>query len=174
MSSLESDVAKPSPNSQTVSIVFLPKDPKAIGFIGSDPKPTLKWRWYTFYPLLLRERFAYAIHRSMRSDGPAGPTDASVWSVNGSDQRLLRVTYTSPPITLKLQITIWNCLFTKMPYLIHIHYIAFLTHERWIEDVARSRKIYSDQCQIIEEKEEKIVASKMQLARRSRYAFNFW
>ena len=40
-----------------------------------------------------------------------------------------------------------------MPYLISIHYIAFLTHERWIEDVARSRNIYCDQCRVIEEKQ---------------------
>jgi hypothetical protein len=40
-----------------------------------------------------------------------------------------------------------------MPYLISIHYITFLTHERWIEDVARSRNIYCDQCRVIEEKQ---------------------
>uniref|UniRef100_A0A2N9F349 Uncharacterized protein n=1 Tax=Fagus sylvatica TaxID=28930 RepID=A0A2N9F349_FAGSY len=119
MSSPESDVAKPSPNSQTVSIVFLPKDlpppssitsengfhpkrnqapfatwwpcpipveatssadilisfvvteewlgfgqdPKPIGFIGSDPKPTKRFpekqTWGTWEELLL----ACAVHR---------------------------------------------------------------------------------------------------------------
>ncbi|GMY16435.1 DNA-binding bromodomain-containing protein, putative [Fagus crenata] len=118
MSSSESDVAKPSPNSQTVSIVFLPKDlpppssitsengfhpkgtkhrchvvampisveatssadilisfvvteewlgfgqdPKPIGFIGSDPKPTKRFTekqtWGMWEELLL----ACAVHR---------------------------------------------------------------------------------------------------------------
>ncbi|GMY11829.1 DNA-binding bromodomain-containing protein, putative [Fagus crenata] len=119
MSLPESDVAKPSPNSQTISIVFLPKDlpppssitsengfypkwnqapfatwwpcpipveatssadilisfvvmeewlrfgqdPKPIGFIGSDPKPTKRFpkkqTWGTWEELLL----ACAVHQ---------------------------------------------------------------------------------------------------------------